>query len=131
MNDNFKLIPCKKEHWEFVRSLRNNDKVKSGFINEDYISKEVHFKFMTKHSKNYRISMFNNKLVGYVGIIENSISVCTIPDFQGRGMGKFMINEIIKIWPSAYAKVKINNSSSLKMFEACGFEKKFYILKKK
>ena len=46
------------------------------------------------------------------------------------GVGKFMINEIMKIFPKSYAKVKIENEASLKLFESCGFEKKYYVLEK-
>ena len=41
-----------------------------------------------------------------------------------------MINEIMKIHPNAFAKVKLENKASLKLFESCGFKKKFYILEK-
>jgi RimJ/RimL family protein N-acetyltransferase len=41
-----------------------------------------------------------------------------------------MIEEIMKEFPSAFAKVKIENEASLKLFESCGFTKQFYILKK-
>ena len=47
--------------------------------------------------------------VGYVGVVDNDIRVCTHPDFQGKGLGKFMIDEAMKIWPNAEAKVKKNN----------------------
>ena len=41
-----------------------------------------------------------------------------------------MINQCMNIWPSAFAKVKIDNEASMKLFEACGFTKKYYILTK-
>jgi L-amino acid N-acyltransferase YncA len=34
-----------------------------------------------------------------------------------------------KYWAHAFAKVKVDNEASLKLFESCGFKKKFYILK--
>ena len=74
--------------------------------------------------------MIDKKPAGYVGVIEDDIRVCTHPDYQGKGVGKFMINEIMKEYPTAFAKVKIDNEISMKLFEACGFTKKFYILTK-
>ena len=56
--------------------------------------------------------------------------MCTHPDFQGKGVGKFMINKCIEIWSTAFAKVKVNNEASLKLFESCGFTKKYYYLTK-
>jgi L-amino acid N-acyltransferase YncA len=38
-----------------------------------------------------------------------------------------MYNEM---WPNAFAKVKLNNTASIKLFESCGFSKKFYMLTK-
>ena len=82
------------------------------------------------YSKFYRIALVDGKPTGYVGVIEDDIRVCTHPDFQGKGVGKFMINQCMNIWPSAFAKVKIDNEASMKLFEACGFTKKYYILTK-
>ena len=47
-----------------------------------------------------------------------------------KGIGKFMINQIMNEEPTAFAKVKMDNEASIKLFEACGFTKKFYILTK-
>ena len=41
-----------------------------------------------------------------------------------------MINQIMNEEPTAFAKVKMDNEASIKLFEACGFTKKFYILTK-
>ena len=85
---------------------------------------------MKNYSQYYRIALVGNKPAGYVGVIEDDIRVCTHPDFQGNGIGKFMINECMNIWPSAFAKVKIDNKASIKLFESCGFAKNFYVLTK-
>ena len=52
------------------------------------------------------------------------------PDFQKRGIGKFMINELMARHPQSVAKVKIENEASLRLFESAGFKKKYYILEK-
>lgn len=124
------LVECTEEYWEFVRILRNDDRVVHGFIENVKITPEMQKKYMSKYSKNYKISLLDKQPVGFVGVIEDDIRVCTHPDFQGRGVGKFMINECMKIWPNAFAKVKLDNETSIKLFEACGFTKKFYILTK-
>ena len=125
-----KLINCMPEYWEFVRTLRNDKRVLDGFIKSKYINKTSHKEYMIENSKFYRIAMINGELAGYVGVINNDIRVCTHPSHQGKGVGKFMIEECMKIWPNAFAKVKVDNEASLKLFEACGFLKKFYILEK-
>jgi ribosomal protein S18 acetylase RimI-like enzyme len=124
------LVECSKEYWEFIRVLRNDERVLEGFIKSTYITKEMQQDYMSKNNSHFRIALIDNIPVGYVGVIEDDIRVCTHPDYQGKGIGKFMINECMEIWPTAFAKVKINNKASLKLFEACGFTKKFYILTK-
>jgi len=124
------LVECTSGYWEFVRVLRNDERVLSGFIKSTHITEEMQNAYMKTHSKFYRIALVDGKPAGYVGVIDDDIRVCTHPDFQGKGVGKFMINQCMSIWPSAFAKVKIDNEASMKLFEACGFTKKYYILTK-
>lgn len=124
------LVECSEEHWEFVRSLRNDIRVIDGFIENVYISPEMQHEYMKKYSDQYRIAIKLGEQVGYVGVIENDIRICTHPDFQGQGVAKFMLNEVMKIWPNAFGKIKINNIDSLKLFESCGFSTKYNILTK-
>ena len=124
------LVECSKEFWEFVRVLRNDERVQSGFIKSIHITEEMQEEYMSKHSQYYRIALVDGVPAGYVGVIEDDIRVCTDPFFQGRGVGKFMINKCMEIWPTAFAKVKVDNEASLRLFRSCGFKKKFYILTK-
>ena len=124
------LVKCTKKYWEFVRILRNDDRVQSGFIKSSNITKDMQSAYMMMYSKFYRIALIDGKPAGYVGVIDDDIRVCTHPNYQGQGVGKFMINECMKIWPTAFAKVKMENEASIKLFEACGFTKRFFILTK-
>ena len=125
-----KLVKCTQEYWEFVRELRTNPQVVDGFIQNIEITQEQQKQYMKKYSDNFRIALIDNIPTGFVGVIENDIRVCTHPDYQGKGVGKFMINKCMNIWPEAFAKVKIDNEASVRLFEACGFTKKFFILTK-
>jgi RimJ/RimL family protein N-acetyltransferase len=116
------LVNCSSEYWEFVRELRMDERVISGFIETIPITEEQQKRYMTNNSQYYRIALVDGKPAGYVGVISDDIRVCTHPDFQGKGVGKFMIDECMKIWPTAYAKVKHGNEASSKLFLACGFE---------
>ena len=124
------LVKCTEQYWEFIRTLRNDKRVLDGFIKSTHITKEMKLNYMEKNNQYFRIALINQTPVGYVGVIEDDIRVCTHPDYQGKGIGKFMINKCMEIWPTAFAKVKINNEASIKLFESCGFTKKFYILTK-
>lgn len=121
------LIECTKEYWEFIRVLRNDKRVQEGFIKSDYITPEMQINYMKKHTQYYRIAILNNKPCGYIGVINNDIRVCTHPNFQGKGVGKFMLKEILKTFPNAFGKVKIENEASKKLFTSVGFKEKFII----
>jgi hypothetical protein len=93
-----------------------------GFLETTPITEEQQIKYMSDNSQHYRIALLDGKPAGYVGVIEDDIRVCTHPDFFGMGVGKFMIKSAMAIWPTAYAKVKIGNTASDKLFLSCGFE---------
>lgn len=128
MSSSLTLIECSEQFWEFVRELRNDPRVMDGFISRKHITAEMQSNYMSKKSDCYRIALYNNLPAGYIGVIDNDIRVCTHPDFQGKGIGKFMVNKVSDIWPNAMAKVKVDNIASLKLFEASGFKIEYYLL---
>ena len=125
-----KLVQNKPQYWEFIRCLRNNEQIKSGFIEQEHISEDIHLKFMEKYGNMFYICLYKNKPAGYVGCINKDIRVAVHPNFQGKGVGSFMINKLMELEPLALAKVKLDNKASLRLFEKCGFKKKYYILEK-
>lgn len=128
--DNLQFVDNAHEYWEFIRCLRNDERVKQGFIQQKHISEDSHLKYMEKYGIFYHICLYNEQPAGYCGVIDDDIRVAVHPDFQGKGIGSFMINELMKIYPSAFAKVKIENQASMRLFEKCGFKKKYYILER-
>jgi GNAT superfamily N-acetyltransferase len=106
------------------------DGVREGFIEQDLISKEQHEEFMKKNSSFFWICLDKSIPIGYIGVIDNDIRIATHPNYQGMGVGSFMLNEIMKRKPLAKAKVKIGNKASLRLFEKNGFAKKYYLLEK-
>tara|TARA_Y100000114_G_scaffold131959_1_gene130461 strand:+ start:3531 stop:3914 length:384 start_codon:yes stop_codon:yes gene_type:complete len=125
-----KLVQNKKTYWQFIKELRNDPQVKTGFIQQKHITDEIHQEHMLSYGNCYYVCLVDDIPAGYVGVIDNDIRVATDPKFQGKGVGKFMINELMKKHPKSLAKVKIENAASLRLFEACGFKKKYYILEK-
>ena len=126
----YQFINNEPQYWEFIRCLRNDERVKSGFIKQEHISENFHLKYMEKHGNMFYVCLCKNKPAGYIGCIDDDIRIAVHPDFQGKGIGSFMINELMKINPSAFAKIKIDNEASLRLFMKCGFKKKYYILEK-
>jgi GNAT superfamily N-acetyltransferase len=125
-----KLVENEPKYYEFIRELRNDKEVKKGFIQQKHIDFITHNDHMRKFAKNYWVCLVEEEPAGYVGQIDDDIRVATHPDHQGKGVGTFMISELINKFPDSVAKVKIENKASLRLFEKCGFKKKYYILEK-
>jgi GNAT superfamily N-acetyltransferase len=125
------LVKNERKYWEFIRQLRNDERVKHGFIQSAYITPEQHEKFMEQHSDCFYLCILDEQLAGYVGVINDDIRIATHPDFQKKGVGKFLLSEIKNVFPSACAKIKIDNEASLKLFQSAGFEVKYYLLERK
>lgn len=125
-----KIVKCSSEYWEFVRMLRNDERVSDGFIETINITPEMQKSYMSKYSEYYRIALINNIPAGYVGVIDNDIRICTHPDFQKMGVAKFMLSEIMKEYPDAYGKVKIENETSKNLFKSLDFQESFIIFTK-
>lgn len=115
-------------YWEFIRNLRNLDGVREGFIQQETITQEQQQAYMSKYNDCFYICLYNGEPAGYIGVINDDIRIATHPDYQGKGVASFMLKEIVKKFPNALAKIKINNEASLRLFEKCGFKKVFYIL---
>jgi GNAT superfamily N-acetyltransferase len=124
------LVKCSEKYWEFVRNLRMDERVVDGFIQKVFISKADQIKYMSKYNDNYYIALFKEMPVGFAGVIDDDIRICTHPDHQNKGFGKFMLQQIKDLFPNAFGKVKINNESSKNLFESCGFKPTYIIYTK-
>tara|TARA_Y100001970_G_C14232201_1_gene859358 strand:- start:1107 stop:1520 length:414 start_codon:yes stop_codon:yes gene_type:complete len=130
IGEKMEIVKNSYVYWEFIRNLRNMDGVRDGFIKQNIISRSEHEQFMKRNSNFFWICLSNSVAIGYIGVIDNDIRIATHPDYQGLGVGSFMLNEVMKQNPQAQAKVKIGNKASLRLFEKNGFKKKYYLLEK-
>jgi GNAT superfamily N-acetyltransferase len=121
------LVPCIEPYWEFVRALRMDERVEHGFIEKADITPEQQKKYMIGHWTEFFIAVVDGVPAGFVGCINGDIRICTHPDFQRRGVGKFLMREIMKRFPTATAKVKIENKASQRMMEASGLTSRYII----
>jgi ribosomal protein S18 acetylase RimI-like enzyme len=125
------LVPAdKQEYHEFIRQLRNDPRVVDGFIQSSYITIEQQKEYMKKYSHCFFVCLIDEEPAGYIGVIDEDIRVATHPDYQKRGVGKFMLEQIKNKFPNALAKIKITNEASLKLFESSGFKIKYYLLER-
>lgn len=123
-----KLVNCDKKYWEFVRQLRTDIKNTDGFIQQVNITEEEQIKYMEKYHSNYFICLLDDIPVGFIGEIDGDIRVCTDHNYKNKGIGKFMVIELLKLKKNIFAKIKINNDASKKLFESCGFSTKYIIM---
>lgn len=108
-----------EEYYEFIRRLRVDENNAEGFLEKASITKKQQEEYMKKHGENYFIALLYGKPVGYVGVIDNDIRICTDHDAKGSGVGSFMLSEIKRIYPSATGRIKKNNPASQRLFEKC------------
>ena len=99
-----------KQYWEFIRILRSDERVQNGFIQNSNISKTQQEVYMEKYNNNYYICLCDDKPCGFIGEIDGDIT---------------------KLRPNIYAKIKLDNISSIKAFEKAGYEKKYFLLEPK
>ena len=126
------LVDCLKDYWEFVRIIRTHPDNQKFFFTQVEITSEQQAEYMSKNSNRYKICLLDNKPVGYIGIIkENEITYCVSPEYQGKGIGTFMVSEFMKMYNHLIAYVVCDNIGSNRIFEKLGFEKQnFYIYRK-
>ena len=128
------LVPNEEKYWEFIRNLRIMKGITQGFVEQKDITVEQQQEYMKQFNNNFYICLYKSNPAGYIGIIENDIRVATHPQFQGKGIGSFMVNSVMEMHPDAYAKVKIDNIASYNLFKKCGFKvnqfvaEKYYVL---
>ena len=93
------LVNCDKQYWEFVRLLRTNPENQEGFFTYAEITPEQQESFMNTNFPNYKICLVDGEPAGYVGLLRgHEITYCVSPDFKGKGVGTFMIQEFAKLW---------------------------------
>lgn len=124
MVNKYKLVKNEPKYWEFIRQLRNDDIIQKGFVEKVNITSGQQIEYMSKYGEYYYVCFdkSNNKLIGYVGSIDNDIRVAVIEEYQKKGVGKYMINELMNLHPDSYAKVFNDNVASIMLFKSCGFK---------
>ena len=127
-NGNLRIIKNNSTYWEFIREVRNHSDIKTGFIEQGYITKETHENYMAQYGSDYIICLYNDFPAGFAGSINGDIRVATHPDFLRNGVARKLISSIRERNPSSIAKIKIDNLASLELFKKCGFQIKYYLL---
>jgi hypothetical protein len=124
------LVNNEPRYYEFIRLMRLHPDNINGFINQNYITENEQIDYMEKYGQFFKVCLCNQEPAGFIGVIDDDIRVATNPQYKNLGVGKFMVNEMMKLYPNALAKIKIDNESSEKLFKSCGFKTEYIIMKK-
>lgn len=122
------IVPNEPKFFEFIRTLRNDERVRDGFIEQIPVTPERQAVYMRDHAQEYVVALYDGVPAGYAGSVDGDIRVCTHPDFQARGLGSALIKALMERFPGSRAKVKVGNQASLRLFESCGFVATFVLL---
>ncbi|GLR88146.1 GNAT family N-acetyltransferase [Bradyrhizobium iriomotense] len=115
------FVPCTEDYWEFVRDLRTGPETGKWFLQQAQITSQQQRTYMKLHWRNYFIAILEARPVGFVGSIDNDIRVCVHPDHWRRGIGRFLITELMQRFPHASARVKERNEAGNALFRSTGF----------
>lgn len=127
----FRIEECNISHWKTILDLRNDNK--ENFISQNTITMFEHKEFMSNNGIRYLVAtipdLLGDKVIGFAGALEDGdIRVCVDKQYRGYGVGKRLVQELIGRFPNLTAKIKIENEASIKLFESCGFKRKFLLL---
>jgi GNAT superfamily N-acetyltransferase len=122
MVEKYLLVKNEYKYFEFIRTLRNDKKLLDGFIDKTYITPEMQTEYMKKHEKEYYICLNGDIPIGFIGVVNNDLRLAVDTNWQRKGVGTFMLQEISKIIPNYEVRVLPNNKASLGMFKSNGFK---------
>lgn len=119
--------------FQFLRTLYNNPQVASTYFNNvsrptstDEVDDYIHNLLLWSEYDAYLI-IYEGMLVGEVGYLSgaNTINVAILPQFQGLGIAKLAVQQIMEKSKSKSftATILSDNIGSIKLFTSLGFVK--------
>tara|TARA_Y100000004_G_scaffold53282_1_gene59232 strand:+ start:944 stop:1708 length:765 start_codon:yes stop_codon:yes gene_type:complete len=118
------IVDNEEKFWMQIARLRYSSKVQKGFIKRHWKGPplpELQNAYMKKFGDNFIVAAHNDTLLGYARCIDGDIGICVVPELQSRGIASMLLEELLKRYPDAHARVKKDNESSKKLFEKFGF----------
>lgn len=113
------LIAITEEYYDFVREMRMHPENVAGFLEDANITPEDQIEYMKKYGESYFVALSYGEPVGYIGVIDNDIRICTHPHYRGTGVGRFMLSEVVKLYPQATGRILKDNVASRRLFDFC------------
>lgn len=116
---------------DFLRVLYNNPQVASTYFNDysrptstDEVDDYIH-NLLTWNEYNAYLIIYDGMLVGEIGTLTNTINVAILPQFQGLGIARLAVQQIMEKSDSKSftATILSDNIGSIKLFTSLGFVK--------
>lgn len=122
-NAKIEIVDNDVKWWSHIASLRSIREVQKGFIQRlyDWIPFQQQANHMGQHGENYIVAASGDQFLGYARCIDGDIGICVYPELQKRGIASMLLEELLKRYPDAHARVKVDNEPSKKLFEKFGF----------
>jgi hypothetical protein len=128
---NISIVPNEEKYYSFIKELRLHPLNIEGFIDQSIFDYSSHIEYMKKYKDCYYVALIDHETpVGFGGVVDNDIRVSVHPNYKKMGVGKSIISYLIDKYPNAIAKIKYSNIASIRLFESCGFDKTFILMKK-
>ena len=127
------LKKCTKDNWDFILSLRNDFYKNSLYIQVKPLTKTEHYEYMEKQSKNPNfhqwITVMDEKIIGYIRILDNAINIMVSKEYHDQGIGSIMLKLLeIEAKKLGITKliglVRIDNNGSKKIFQKNDYQLK-------
>jgi ribosomal protein S18 acetylase RimI-like enzyme len=120
-----KLVECSEDFWEDIRILRNSENNLSSFISNTFITQNDQIEYMRIYAPNYRVILFSDKFVGYVGCVNGDFRICIDAKFRGKGIASCALKQFFEEDGHLVKTILVRkeNESSIKLFERNGFHR--------
>jgi GNAT superfamily N-acetyltransferase len=115
------FVPNSCDYYEFIRELRMDPDIISGFVSQVRITKEQQLIYMDEHEKDYYVCLHGGRPIGFIGVVAGDLRLAVDRAYQRKGVASFMLAELFKLVPDFQVRVKKKNHASIKFFEKFGF----------
>lgn len=136
---NIHLRSCTKDDWDIILDLRNQFYMGSFILQDRKLTKEEHYEYMEKQLTNPNfhqwMAIMDNKVVGYIRILDLEINILVVKEYQSKGIGTKMLqlleNEAKKLnIKKLRGSVRADNLSSKQLFQKNNYKLKMYWFEK-
>jgi hypothetical protein len=72
---NIELVMFTRIYWDFLRELREDERVFEGFVETLKITRNQQAQYIINNGKNYLVALVDGRPSGYIGVIQDDIRI--------------------------------------------------------